>query len=153
MPFDTPLAQEIWDKKYRFRSEAGEDADLAATLDRVANAVAGAEKPTARKLWRGRFRAALDDFRFIPAGRILAGAGTARSTFRDWAGEATSHPVHVAEMALAHVVANKTEAAYARGDLFEKRRALMADWAAYCTKEPAAVHRLHPAAGEAEARA
>ena len=76
MPFDTPLAQEIWDKKYRFRSEAGEDADLAATLDRVATAVAGAEKPTARKLWRGRFRAALDDFRFIPAGRILAGAGT-----------------------------------------------------------------------------
>lgn len=79
MPFDTPLAQEIWDKKYRFRSEAGEDADLSATLDRVANAVAGAEKPTARKLWRGRFRAALDDFRFIPAGRILAGAGTARN--------------------------------------------------------------------------
>lgn len=79
MAFDTQLAQEIWDKKYRFRSEAGEDADLAATLDRVANAVAGAEKPAIRKRWRGRFRAALDDFRFIPAGRILAGAGTARN--------------------------------------------------------------------------
>ncbi len=79
MPFDTPLAQEIWDKKYRFRSDAGEDADLPATLDRVANAVAGAEKPAARKLWRGRFREALNDFRFIPAGRILAGAGTARN--------------------------------------------------------------------------
>ncbi|WP_222873200.1 ribonucleotide reductase N-terminal alpha domain-containing protein [Hankyongella ginsenosidimutans] len=79
MPFDTPLAEEIWDKKYRFRSDAGEDADLAATLDRVADAVAKAEKPAHRKLWRARFREALSDFRFIPAGRILAGAGTARN--------------------------------------------------------------------------
>ena len=84
-------------------------------------------------------------------GEVVTAHGTARSTFRDWAGEATSHPVHVAEMALAHVVADKTEAAYARGDLFEKRRALMADWAAYCTKEPAAVHRLHAGGGEAAA--
>ena len=73
MPFDTPLAEEIWDKKYRFRSEASEDADLAATLDRVADAVAKAEKPKNRKIWRTRFREALTDFRFIPAGRILAG--------------------------------------------------------------------------------
>lgn len=79
MAFDTPLAQEIWDKKYRFRSEAGEDADLAATLDRVAAAVARAEKPASRKVWRDRFRDALTDFQFIPAGRILAGAGTARN--------------------------------------------------------------------------
>ena len=79
MPFDTPLAEEIWDKKYRFRSEASEDADLAATLDRVADAVAKAEKPRNRKIWRTRFREALTDFRFIPAGRILAGAGTARN--------------------------------------------------------------------------
>lgn len=84
-------------------------------------------------------------------GEVVTAHGTARSTFRDYAGEATSHPVHVAEMALAHVVADKTEAAYARGDLFEKRRALMADWAAYCTKEPAAVHRLHADAGEGAA--
>ena len=81
MPFDTPLAQEIWDKKYRFRSEAGEDADLAATFDRVARAVAEAEAehPANRMVWRARFREALTDFRFIPAGRILAGAGTARN--------------------------------------------------------------------------
>ena len=83
----------------------------------------------------------------------LTAHGTARSTFRDWAGEASSHPVHVAEMALAHVVADKTEAAYARGDLFEKRRALMADWAAYCEKAPATVHRLHADAATAEAGA
>lgn len=70
-----------------------------------------------------------------------------RSTFRDWAGEATAHPVHIAEMALAHVVGDKVTAAYARGDLFEKRRVLMSDWAAYSAKEPAAVHRLHAQAG------
>jgi integrase len=54
-----------------------------------------------------------------------------RSTFRDWAAETTSHPSDVVEMALAHTVANKVEAAYRRGNLFEKRRILMADWAAY----------------------
>lgn len=85
------------------------------------------------------------------AGEVVTAHGF-RSTFRDWAGEATSHPVHVAEMALAHVIGDKTEAAYARGDLFAKRRALATEWAAYCAKEPAAVHRLHADAGEAEAR-
>ena len=55
-----------------------------------------------------------------------------RSTFRDWAAEQTSHPAWVAEAALAHVVADKVEAAYRRGELLEKRRALMADWGAYC---------------------
>jgi integrase len=52
-----------------------------------------------------------------------------RSTFRDWASERTDYPREVAEMALAHVVKNAVEAAYRRGDLFDKRRALMADWA------------------------
>ena len=55
-----------------------------------------------------------------------------RSTFRDWAAERTSYPNHVVEMALAHAVGSKIEAAYRRGDLFEKRRRLMADWARYC---------------------
>jgi integrase len=55
-----------------------------------------------------------------------------RSTFRDWAAEETEHPDFVAEKALAHVIKNKVEAAYRRGALFEKRRALMNDWAAYC---------------------
>jgi integrase len=54
-----------------------------------------------------------------------------RSTFRDWTAEATSYPNHVCEMALAHVVGNAVEAAYRRGDLFEKRRRLMDDWAAF----------------------
>jgi integrase len=51
-----------------------------------------------------------------------------RSTFRDWAAETTDYPSEVVEMALAHVVANKVEAAYRRGDLFEKRKGLMRDW-------------------------
>jgi integrase len=55
-----------------------------------------------------------------------------RSSFRDWAAEATNTPNEICEMALAHVVENRAEAAYRRGDLFEKRRVLMDDWAAYC---------------------
>ena len=54
-----------------------------------------------------------------------------RSTFRDWAAETTDHPDYVAEMALAHVIAGKVEAAYRRGDLFDKRRRLMEDWAKF----------------------
>jgi len=64
-----------------------------------------------------------------------------RSTFRDWCAESTNYPADVAEMALAHTLRDKTEAAYRRGDLFEKRARLMADWARYCSKptEPAAI--------------
>lgn len=54
-----------------------------------------------------------------------------RSTFRDWAGEATNYPREVCEAALAHQVGNAVELAYRRGDALEKRRALMNDWAAY----------------------
>jgi integrase len=56
-----------------------------------------------------------------------------RSTFRDWAAECTSFPGEVAEAALAHAVGDKVEAAYRRGDLFEKRRQLMSAWARHCT--------------------
>lgn len=54
-----------------------------------------------------------------------------RSSFRDWAGETTAHPREVIEFALAHVIKDKAEAAYARSDLFDKRRTLMTDWARY----------------------
>jgi integrase len=71
--------------------------------------------------------------------RVLAAMGredlTAhgfRSTFRDWAAERTNFPREVCEAALAHAVESKVEAAYRRGDLFEKRRLLMAAWARYC---------------------
>lgn len=59
-----------------------------------------------------------------------------RSTFRDWAGETTSHPREVIEHALAHQLKDKAEAAYARGTLFEKRRALMDDWDAFTKLKP-----------------
>ena len=64
-----------------------------------------------------------------------------RSTFRDWCAESTNYPADVAEMALARALRDKTEAAYRRGDLFEKRARLMADWARFCSKptEPASV--------------
>lgn len=55
-----------------------------------------------------------------------------RSTFRDWAAECTNFPSEVVEMALAHTISSKVEAAYRRGDLFEKRKALMSDWATFC---------------------
>jgi integrase len=57
-----------------------------------------------------------------------------RSTFRDWAAERTNYPRDVAEMALAHAIDSKVEAAYRRGDLFDKRRRMMADWSAFLAK-------------------
>jgi integrase len=60
-----------------------------------------------------------------------------RSTFRDWAAEQTHFPAEVAEMALAHTVGNKVEAAYRRGDMFEKRRKLAEAWAQFCSRDPA----------------
>lgn len=61
-----------------------------------------------------------------------------RSTFRDWCAERTSFPNEMCEMALAHTVSSKVEAAYRRGDLFDKRRKLMEAWAAYCAAPRAA---------------
>ena len=55
-----------------------------------------------------------------------------RSSFRDWCGESTNFPREVAEAALAHTLRDKVEAAYRRGDLFEKRRRLMEEWATFC---------------------
>jgi integrase len=70
-----------------------------------------------------------------------------RSSFRDWAGEVSSFPTNIAEAALAHVLGDKTEAAYARGDLFAKRRKLMEEWSAWCGKgRPEAVVDIRNAA-------
>jgi integrase len=65
-----------------------------------------------------------------------------RSTYRVWAGEATSHPREVIEAALAHRLKDRAEAAYARGDLFAKRRRLMEDWSAFLEAEAASVTDL-----------
>jgi integrase len=59
-----------------------------------------------------------------------------RSSFRDWAGDSTAFARDVVEAALAHAIENKTEAAYRRSDALEKRRKLMAEWAAYCSSAP-----------------
>jgi integrase len=59
-----------------------------------------------------------------------------RSTFRDWAAERTNFAREVAEMALAHTVGDKVEAAYRRGDLFHKRRQLAEAWARFCAAPP-----------------
>ena len=67
-----------------------------------------------------------------------------RSSFRDWAAEQTAYPDELCEMALAHVVSDKTEAAYRRGDMMEKRRRLMEDWAAYCELAPASATTWFP---------
>ena len=67
-----------------------------------------------------------------------------RSSFRDWAAECTGYSHEVCEMALAHTIGNKAEAAYRRGDLFEKRKRLMADWANYCDEGQATQAHVIP---------
>ena len=69
--------------------------------------------------------------RLLKKHKIAAVPHGFRSSFRDWAAEQTSTPREVAEAALAHTVRNPTEAAYARSDLFDRRRRLMNDWASY----------------------
>jgi integrase len=59
-----------------------------------------------------------------------------RSCFMDWCHECTNHPAAVIDMALAHKVSDKVEAAYRRGDLFTKRAKLMTAWAQYCRQTP-----------------
>jgi len=78
MPFDAPISAEIWNAKYRFRSDDLGDETVEATWARVATAIAAAEPTRARRHWRSEFETALSDFKFLPAGRIIAGAGTGR---------------------------------------------------------------------------
>ena len=65
-----------------------------------------------------------------------------RSAFRDWAGNETHFPREVAEAALAHLVGDKAEQAYRRGDALEKRRALMSAWARHCGEPGAGSNAL-----------
>ena len=87
-----------------------------------------------------------------PSGQHRAGEATVhgfRSCFTDWATEQTNFPSEVREMALAHAVGDKVEAAYRRGDLFEKRRALAEAWAQYCDGEEPAESKVVRFAGRA----
>jgi ribonucleoside-diphosphate reductase alpha chain len=78
-PFAAPIAEAIWDMKYRLKEANGRpiDGSVEETWRRIARALAAAEKEPAR--WEESFYAALRDFRFLPAGRIVAGAGTERT--------------------------------------------------------------------------
>jgi integrase len=74
-----------------------------------------------------------------PDGRLkphITVHGTCRSTFRDWVAEKTEYPRDLAEMALAHAIADKTEAAYRRGSMLERRRHMMQDWANWLDRKP-----------------
>jgi ribonucleoside-diphosphate reductase alpha chain len=79
--FTAPIAREIWEKKYRFVHHDGEiiDHTVEDTWSRVAVALAKAEEPDKRAYWAGKFYEALEDFKYLPAGRITSGAGTGRS--------------------------------------------------------------------------
>jgi integrase len=72
-----------------------------------------------------------------------------RSSFRDWAAENTSFANHVVEMALAHAIGNAVEASYRRGDLFNKRRILMEQWARHCDSTPSSKDKVVPIHGRA----
>jgi integrase len=93
----------------------------------------------------------LSDVALAKAVNAAGGTGATvhgfRSTFRDWAAETTAYPRELAEAALAHALTDKVEAAYQRGDLLEKRRAMMKAWAAFCGRELVAgeVVALHAA--------
>jgi ribonucleoside-diphosphate reductase alpha chain len=74
------ISQQIWDMKYRLRSPTGEPVDktIEDTWRRVAAALAAPEAADQRAFWADRFYAAMADFRFLPAGRVVAGAGAER---------------------------------------------------------------------------
>ena len=78
MPPIAPISQQVWDMKYRFKAGDGEPIDLTIedSWRRVARALAEPEADPAH--WEAEFYSALDNFRFLPAGRILAGVGTGR---------------------------------------------------------------------------
>jgi integrase len=94
---------------------------------------------------------ALSDVALTKAVNVAGGSGATvhgfRSTFREWCAETTNYPRELAEAALAHTLKDRVEAAYQRGDLLEKRRRLMTDWALFCGREmvAGAVVALRPA--------
>jgi integrase len=100
-----------------------------------------AEMRENKHLFPGDQRPTLNHLSMLKVLRRIAGRLTVhgfRSTFRTWAAERTNFPREVIEAALAHSIGNAVEQAYQRGDLFEKRRRLMAAWAEYCSKAASA---------------
>ena len=112
------------------------DATLAAVIKRMHATSVEASKP-------GYTDPRQDD-------RVITQHGF-RSTFRDWAGERTAYPGEAIEQALAHTIRNQAEAAYRRGDMLDKRRNLMADWADYLAEQAPAKGTVTPIRKEAKA--
>ena len=97
---------------------------VARTLANVRRSLRGFPNEDGKRLDGKRLQ------RVLRKHRVAAAPHSFRSSLRDWAAEETDHPREVIEAALAHVVRNKVEAAYARSDLFERPHILMEDWAA-----------------------
>jgi integrase len=110
-------------------------------LSERAMEILGAQRHNGEFVFAGRKAGSLlSNMSMLELMRDMRGKGATvhgfRSTFRDWAAEQTSYPNELCEIALAHVVSDKTEAAYRRGDMMDKRRRLMADWAVFCEQTP-----------------
>lgn len=115
----SPAALKLLAALPRFKDAQGQDVDLVFPGQR-------GDKPLSDMSLTAAMRRM--DLTAVPHGF--------RSTFTDWVAERTSYPSEVREMALAHAIGNDTEAAYRRGDLFEKRRNLMAEWEKFLTTTP-----------------
>lgn len=119
------------------RMKAGRDHEVPLSSRAVEIVRAARQQSTCDLVFEGgRAGKGVSDTAMVKALRA-AGAGDAtlhglRSSFRDWAGDETNYPRDVAEAALAHVITDKTEAAYRRGTALEKRRAMMEEWAEFC---------------------
>lgn len=119
------------------RMKAGRDHEVPLSARAVEIVRAAMQQSTSALVFEGgRAGKGISDTAMVKALRA-AGAGDAtlhglRSSFRDWAGDKTSYQRDVAEAALAHVITDKTEAAYRRGTALEKRRSMMEDWALFC---------------------
>ena len=114
---------------------------ILETVAKLRTLGATGERDPAALVFPGTGDRAMSDMTLAKAHK-LAAPGTVphgwRSTFRDWAAEATDHPADVCEAALAHLIGNATTRSYQRGTMLDKRRALMNDWAAYVSPVPVA---------------
>lgn len=124
------------------RMKAGREHEVPLSARAVEIVRAAMQQSTSALVFEGgRAGKGISDTAMVKALRA-AGAGDAtlhglRSSFRDWAGDQTNYPRDVAEAALAHVLTDKTEAAYRRGTALEKRREMMEEWADYLEKPSA----------------
>jgi integrase len=129
------------------RMKAGKEHRIPLSAPAVAVLERMARVRESEFVFPGTRRAVLSEMAMLAILKRMGRAVTVhgfRSTFRDWAAERTNFPNEMLEMALAHAVSDKVEAAYRRGDMFDKRRKLMDAWAAYCAKSAAPIGEVVP---------